>query len=285
MRLALVTYAVLPQLHEDDQLLVAPLARRGVEVVPAVWDDPAVDWARFDACVIRSTWDYTFKPAAFNAWTERVETVTQVWNPPAILRWNGHKGYLRELADRGAHVVPTAWIADGEPIGLRALAETRGWDEVVVKPCVSGGARDTVRVHAREGQNAVDALRTIGDRRHAGDFMVQPYEPAVEREGEHSLIFLDGEYSHAIRKHPQLVPGAHIGGEPLYTPDEDELAAASKILALVGARLLYARVDLVRDQSGGTMLMELEALEPRLYFATHPPAAERFADAIARLPR
>src|SRR5258708_3751238 len=109
MRIALVTYSVLPQLHEDDRLLIAPLERRGVEVVPAVWDDAAVEWARFDACVIRSTWDYTFRRAEFCAWTERLEGVTRLWNPPAIVRWNAHKGYLRELAARGAPVLPTAF--------------------------------------------------------------------------------------------------------------------------------------------------------------------------------
>jgi glutathione synthase/RimK-type ligase-like ATP-grasp enzyme len=274
MRIALATYAELPQLHWDDHPLVDALARRSVEAVPAVWDDPTIDWAAFDACVIRNTWDYTWRLDEFLGWADRLPT--KLFNPPAILRWNAHKAYLAELAARGVCVVPTEIVRAGAPLDLAQLGAARGWREVVVKPCVSAGARDTVRVLAAGGQAAVEPLR---DR----DLLVQPYQPVVEAEGEHSLIFIDGELGHAIRKNPQLTAaGPGEGAEPLVTPAADELATARSVLDAVGQPLLYARVDLVRSSEGLPQLMELEAFEPRLFLGVHLPTADQLADAILR---
>ena len=293
LRIALATSSTLPRLFEDDHLLVAALERLGCAVTPSVWDDPAIDFQRFDAVVIRSTWDYTDRRDAFVGWAERVARVSRLFNPASIVRWNSHKGYLKELEARGIAIVPTEIVRAGTPLDLPALAARRGWDELVVKPCISAGARDTVRVGPSSGAAAVEQVRA------RGDVMVQPYQPAVEAEGEHALVFFDGELSHALRKPPQLVvsPPA-IAGTPRASREtkaaqeesqlverapDDMIAAARRVLAAVEP-LLYARVDLVRSQSGQPQLMELEVIEPRLFFPADPPSADRFARAIcARL--
>jgi glutathione synthase/RimK-type ligase-like ATP-grasp enzyme len=271
VRIALATCDELPELHWDEQPLRDALARRGVEAVPSVWSDRAVDWAAFDACVIRNTWDYTGRLHEFLRWADALPV--PLYNPARILRWNAHKGYLGELDARGVPVVPTEYARAGAAVDLAALAKSRGWDEVVVKPCISAGARDTFRVRAHEGQAALESLR---DR----DRMVQPYQPAVEGEGEHSLIFVDGQLGHAIRKNPQLAGNFGEGGEPRVTPAPDELAAARLVLDAVGEPLLYARVDLVRGSDGVPRLMELEAFEPRLFLGVCPETGDRLAEAI-----
>jgi glutathione synthase/RimK-type ligase-like ATP-grasp enzyme len=263
MKLALATCDSLPELDEDDAPLLPALERAGITPIAWVWDRPAPSEMR--ACVIRSTWDYTFRREEFLAWAERVRV--PLWNPPRVLRWNSHKRYLAELAARGADVVPTHIFAAGEAIALDSPTE------IVVKPCVSAGARDTFRLRPGDARPALDPAR---------EWMVQPYQPAVEREGEHSLIFLDGEFSHAVRKHPALADTRDArGSEPLIVADNDELACARRVLALVEP-LLYARVDLVRGEDGRVRLMELEVFEPSLFFRACPEAAERMARAIVK---
>jgi glutathione synthase/RimK-type ligase-like ATP-grasp enzyme len=275
MRVALITSRSHPQLIAEDRPLLDAFARLGVTAQPAVWDD-GVDWASFAAALIRTPWDYTRRRDEFLAWAERAAGVTRLYNSARVARWSSHKQYLVELAARGVPVVPTVIVRSDEKLQLAELARARGWDDVVVKPCVSAGARDTIRLRGDEldtGQAAATAIRA------RGDVMVQPYQPAVEGEGEHSLIFFDGELSHAARKQPMLkTPArpAEVEPTPLVAA-ADELATARRVLARAPEPLLYARVDLVRDARGQPQLMELEALEPRLYFHLHPPAAEALA--------
>ena len=147
-RVALATCAEWPELWLDDHPLVAALRARGVAGVPCIWDDPDVDWAGFPLVAVRSTWDYTTQRAAFLAWAERVAAVTTLANPLPVLRWNSHKGYLRDLAAAGVPVVPTVWAS--EVIDLAAVLDERGWSRAVVKPAVSAGGRDTVIVDRRD---------------------------------------------------------------------------------------------------------------------------------------
>ena len=262
MRLLIATCDAHPSGHEDDAPLFEALSRCGIEPVIRIWD--RARWDGVGACLIRSTWDYTWRREEFLDWAERVPV--PLWNPPSLLRWNSHKRYLAELAARGVPVVPTE-IASG------AAARLETAHEIVVKPCVSAGARDTYRLKPGAPRPALDPTR---------EWMIQPYLPSVEAEGEHSLIFFDGEFSHAIRKHPQLVePRPAEGGEPRITPERDELEAARGVLAAVEP-LLYARVDLARGPDGAPLLMELEAFEPSLFFRAAPEAADRLAGAIAK---
>lgn len=276
----------LPSADVDEPLLVEALARQGLRAASAPWDDPATDWSRARACVLRSTWDYHRRLNDFLAWAERTEAVTRLCNPAAVIRWNAHKGYLRALEARGVPVVPTLWLERGTTPRLTERLAGRSWGEVVVKPAVSLGAHDTLRVHTREFARAdAHAAHVLATR----DVMVQPYLASVEAYGERSLIFIDGQLSHAIRKKPALAPEENPSGDPLdgyrrVEPAEDELSIARRILHILQAsefEPLYARVDLARDERGAPLLMELELIEPFLFLFLCPEAAERLARAIA----
>jgi glutathione synthase/RimK-type ligase-like ATP-grasp enzyme len=285
VRLALVTYRGLPNLSTDDQLLLAPLAARGVRAEPAAWDDAAIDWDSYDALVIRSTWNYHKAYAAFVSWIDHVETLgIPTWNPPAILRWNANKTYLRDLATAGVNVVPTRWVAQAGTTSLADLIADAGWSDVVVKPTISASAYETWRVAGR-GVSSEDESR-FQQLAARGSIMVQPFVPELERDGEWSLFFLRGEYSHAALKRPRAgdfrVQSEHGGTVEYKTAPRHLIAAASTVTAHIPGPWLYARVDGC-EVDGQLLLMELELLEPWLGLGAAPRAAERFAEAIARV--
>jgi glutathione synthase/RimK-type ligase-like ATP-grasp enzyme len=259
--IALATCGAFPDLDPDDRLLAAALGGRAV---PAVWDDPAVDWERFERVVVRSTWDYTGRRDEFLAWAERVGA-RRLRNPPDVLRWSTDKRYLAELDDAGLPVVETAFVAAGEPLPAPPL---------VVKPPVGAGSIDAAR-HDDPGAATEHVARL-------GTALVQPYVQAEET----ALVYLGGAFSHAIRKGPMLDARAEPAAGGLFLDEEitavdptaDERAAADRVMAWVTERfgtLVYARIDLL----GGAVL-EVELAEPSLFLAHAPGAAERLAAAI-----
>jgi hypothetical protein len=282
MDVALVTCARLPQLDPDDVPLLEALRLRGLDARAVVWDDPAIDWPGVRLAVLRSPWDYHLRRAEFLAWAERASRQTRLLNPLATVRWNSHKGYMKELAERGAPVTPTVFLDRGTRADLAALCDDRGWVSVVVKPAVSADSWKTIRAPREaiaEGQAHLDAL--LAER----DAMVQPFLASVETHGERCLVFIEGELSHAIRKRSLFQGGRHAGPEGIGVDiAADEADTARQVLALSGQTdLLYARVDLTRDEAGAPLLMELELLEPTLFLLGNEPATTRLADAIVRL--
>jgi glutathione synthase/RimK-type ligase-like ATP-grasp enzyme len=269
-RIALATCAEFPDLFSDDEPLVAALLARGAVPVPAVWDDASVDWASFDLVVIRSTWDYVDRRDAFVAWAR---SVPRLANPAVVVAWNTDKTYLRALAAAGVPVVPTAFVDGGD---LAAVLSEHGWHDVVVKPAISAGAKNTLRCNGSslaEGQALLDRIE--------GTAMVQPYLDAVEDYGERSLLFAGGRFTHAVRRNPALsTEGEARYDARLVTPTDAELDLAHRVLAEAGEPLLYARVDLVPDAAGEPLLMELEVTEPQLFLRFSTSAAEALAGAI-----
>src|SRR5213079_1140933 len=171
--IALATSAKLPTLNDDDRLLIPALAELGLGAVPAVWDSPDVCWEEFQGVLVRSCWDYHHRLEEFLAWVSRLERAgVPVWNAPAVLRWNSHKGYLRDLAARGVPIVPTRWLARGRRVDLARLLRDERWSDVVVKPAVSASATDTWRTSAATA--GVDQGR-LEELLRAGDVMVQPF--------------------------------------------------------------------------------------------------------------
>jgi glutathione synthase/RimK-type ligase-like ATP-grasp enzyme len=281
---ALVTGAVGPSfMHEVDARLVAALRERGATVHTPCWTDAEVAWDAFDLAVVRTTWDYVDDRDAFVAWAAATAERTALWNPADVLRWNTHKSYLLELEDRGAPVVPTAWLAQGDRIDLADLLASRGWSRAVVKPAVAAGSQGLARVDAAAaaaGQRHLDALLAVGDA------MVQAYLPSVETRGELSVVVVDGEVSHAVRKLPaagEFRIQEEFGGRYVEEGlDRDTTDLAAWIVETAGTELLLARVDLLEDEVGTLQLAELEATEPDLYLDAAPAAAARVADAILR---
>ena len=271
-RVALVTCAGFPTLWEDDRLLLGPLADRGIDATPAVWDDAAVDWASYDLAVVRSTWDYTWRRDAFLDWAASVPALL---NPAEVLAWNTDKRYLAQLAEAGVPVVPTTFVGPDEEYVPPSY-------EHVVKPTISAGSRDTARFAAGEDSRG-HAERLLAAGRTV---MVQPYQVAVDEAGETAVICFAGVHSHAARKGPVLVPEVTDPHEvsitaATATPAQRALAAAALEVVPWDEPLLYARVDLVPGADGAPVVMELEITEPSLFLGTAAGSADRLAAAIA----
>ena len=278
--------------HDDDEpLLVAALAQLGVAAAAADWADPAVDWAAARLVVVRSTWDYAPRRRHFLDWARAVESATTLLNPASVLAWNTDKRYLRELGEAGVPTVPTTWVERPADLGA-ALDRTDG--DVVVKPVVSAGARDTGRF--RRADRAL--ARSLAERILTGNegvpgraVMVQPYLDRLEDDGETGLVYVDGRYSHAFRK------GALLAGEPLGPglfaeeeigprtahPEQRDLAdrVVAEVCERTGVVPLYARVDLVPGDDGRPLVIEVELAEPSLNLPVAPGSADRLAAAIA----
>ncbi|MCB1599057.1 MAG: hypothetical protein R3F18_14775 [Lysobacterales bacterium] len=281
--LALVSARAARALDEDLPLLGAALAARGIDFEICDWDDPDVDWSRYRLALLRSTWDYIDRYAEFGDWITRVSSQTRLLNPPDVVRWNTHKGYLLDLARKGVAIVPSTLLRPGDAIEFAELPE------LVVKPAIGAGSRDArrfrndlagARAHARK---LLDAGR---------DVLVQPYLERVDEAGETALVYFGGRYSHALRKGPMLginaeATNALFAPESITArvPDAAEYALAERVLAAIpfSGPMTYARVDLLRDGAGDPVLLELELTEPSLFLTIVPAAAERFAELIGQL--
>lgn len=255
----------------------APLAAAGMSVEDRVWTG-AADLAEFDLVLPLLAWGY---PRAHARWVETVRAWeaagVRLQNPGSVLAWNSDKLYLGRLAERGVPAVPTLYADTVDAAFLEEAAATLGAERLVAKPQVSSGAWQTVRWS--RGEPLVEGPK--------GAAMVQPYLPSIEEEGEVSLLFFGGRFSHAVRKRPQpgdfRVQPEHDGIISACDPEPDELATAMRILEAVEEDLLYARVDLVRGLSSGPELIELELIEPDLYLGYDPNEGALFAEAVKEL--
>lgn len=275
IRLAVATSVIIPGIHPDDNHLMASLRRLSIEPTACIWNDPRVDWAAFDAVLIRSTWDYFKHYPAFRQWLDQLPIPTI--NNKDLLRWNSDKSYLLDLAEQGVDIIPTL-ITPAKK--LQQTLATMPAREVVIKPTISGTAWHTARGVVGE----TEFNRVIAQLPLEFDYLVQPYVPEVVSDGEWSLLFFDGEYSHAVIKQPAMgdyrVQSDFGGSANPIEPDASLIASAKRALvaaAAIGhADIAYARVDGVISR-GSFLLMELEMIEPFLHLKACPEAAERFA--------
>lgn len=262
-------------------LVVQALGESGVHAELQPWDAD-VSWGGYDLVVVRSPWDYFTRLDEFLTWVEQVAAQTRIVNPAGVIRWNSHKGYLAEMATQGVPVLPTLMLERGSSGAAERLAAC-GWSDVVAKPAVDGGARETLRTDPCSAEAAAHVERLVAD----GDVVVQPFAPQIEA-GETSLLFFGGELSHAVRKVPAAgdyrVQAHHGGTEHPHEPTPAELETARRAMACAPDRLTYARVDLV-DVEGVPTLMELEVIEPDLFLRLDEGALDRFTAAVlAELP-
>lgn len=274
--LAFATYRRSPEMTDDDRLVADALRRRGVAVTSTVWDDSRVHWHRFDAVVIRSTWDYHLALRRYAEWVGSFrDGATRLWNPPEAVLRNLNKAYLPALTEKGVETVPTVYLAASETPVLREVLEARRWNEAVIKPAVSASAWGTWRTSLATA--AADQTR-FAEQARTQDILVQPYLPEVASQGEWSLVFFGGRYSHAALKRP--VAGDfrvqhEFGGSAVpAVPDDTFIDQARSALSAVGQELLYARVDGI-EREGRLVVMELEINEPYLYLSF----SESFAEA------
>jgi len=221
--------------------------------------------------VLRSCWNYHEQPDAFRRWLDRAAAATTIVNPPALVRWNLHKGYLRDLAVRGVAIVPTEFVPAGASLRLADLLRARGWDDIVLKPAISAASANTRRFRGE----ALGAAQAFLDGHRGRDMMVQPYQRSTESLGEHSLVWIDGEVTHGVRKAARLA-GSHESVSAATVPSTAERAFAAHALAQSPPGARYARIDLMVGDGGRLLLSELELIEPSLYLLQSPPALARF---------
>lgn len=275
IRLRVATCLAMTEPDCDEAPLARALAAGGFDAQLVGWDDPAVDWDAPIPTLIRSTWNYPLVPDAFMAWLARAAAAAPLFNPPDIIDANLHKRYLLALAARGVPVVPTVLVERGASVDLVAAAG--GAAKIVIKPEIGAGSLGTQKFAPDDPA----ARAHLAELTRAGAALVQPYVASVDAYGERSLVWLDGELSHAIRKTPRFLGDAEQVDGPFPIAD-DERALAHAALAPIADRILYARVDLARDAAGQPMVMELELIEPSLYLTRCPRALDRFVAAIRR---
>ncbi len=292
--IALVTTDMSTIEFDDPDLepIHAALVAAGHDTVQANWLDESVDWSAFDLAVIRCPWDYMSRVEEFLAWLDRVETLTTLWNPPAFIRWNLDKTYLLTLDHLGVPVVPTLVAASVDEVGeaIAAVVDA-GFDNLVVKPTVSAGSKDTGLFSADDPAAVKLAEHIVAMGKQV---IVQPAIPSVAEVGEQALMFFNGEFSHAFNKGPLLAHGGGLlsGDEyveqlSLATPTVDELDVAHRVLdavrsvapGLEGRFPLYARIDLVATDEG-PLLLEAEMFEPSYNVWLADGLVERFVAAV-----
>ena len=265
-----------------DQLAYQPLASLGWSVVEVPWSKPVQDWSRFDAVVIRSPWDYQSNPETFLATLDEIEAAgVPLFNSSQICRWNIDKSYLRELADKGVPTIPTVWLDTLDHASLASLFDQPGFtDSLVIKPTIGAGAENLFVLGPTRCARWDVAQQVFHDR----PLMVQPFLPSIVSDGEISLFYFADRFSHAVLKTPAAgdfrVQEEHGGEIRSVIPSPEILAVGAKTLQAVDQTLLYARVDVVELPDGSPAVIELELIEPSLYFPYDERSPRRFAAAF-----
>jgi glutathione synthase/RimK-type ligase-like ATP-grasp enzyme len=265
----------------DDKHAIKPLSELGWQVSTLSWRQTARPWGDFELVIIRSTWDYQNDVPAFLETLEHINTETLLANRLALVRWNLSKTYMRDLQQRGLGIVPTIWT-DSLLAGFLATAQNKlGEGDIVVKPVVGASGYDTFRVSKGDSP---ERLQDIAARFENRGCMIQPFMPNIINEGEYSLFFFSGKYSHAVLKTPagsefrsQEERGARI--RPIQ-PDNKLLRRAHEAMDTISPSPLYARIDLIRDETEDFLVMELELIEPSLYLSLDSKAPGRLAASI-----
>lgn len=267
-----------PDAFEHDLMLGSlrpAFADKGMELQEVCWDDGSADWTSFDAALIGTTWDYWDRREEFLDALTTISECTRLCNPIEQVRWNIDKRYLVELDRAGAATIPTIWMDLPTALGITKAFDTFGCDNLVLKRQVGASA---------EGQHRIDRATPIPHLN--APILVQPFQPTILSEGEYSFIFVDGEPSHALNKRASdgdyRVQSTYGGTEFAYTPSAAEWRAAQRVIDLLDEQPLYARVDMIRNEPGHLVLMEIELIEPYLYPEQGPDLGTHMANAVAQ---
>ena len=284
-RIALLTLEDRTGYVIDDGLAADSLRARGFDVAELPWSDASIDWSRWDLVIVRSTWDYHLRPDEFLDTLARIEASgARLENPRDLIIWNLDKRYLRDLEARDVPIVPSIWGEGGTAETFAALFDTLGSREIVVKPVVSANALDTFRLQAPLAEDTLETLTaTFADR----PWFAQSFVQSVLDEGEISAFYFGGQLSHAVRKVPKTgdfrVQEEHGGDITALAITGELRAATDRVMRAVTPAPFQARVDLVRLDDGTLAVMELEMIEPSLYFRKSADAPANFARAVEAL--
>lgn len=283
-KVGFITCEEFADLYYDDQYLVAPFSKAGIEIIPIIWDRP-IDYEKFDLLVFRSAWDYHQKTAQFKEWLKTLKNVsTPICNAPAIIEQNYDKHYLKNLQEKGFSIIPTLFFEDVRQIDLATILEEQGWQKGVIKPVISMSAYHT---YSFDENKCADLQQQLEQYYSETSVMVQKFTPEITTEGEWSIVFFDKTYCMSALKKPKAgdfrVQG-ELGGTVEYLdPPKKIIEEAKEILDSYQEDILYARMDGI-IHNGQFQLMEAELIDPELYFRSGVKGQNAFLKAIqARL--
>lgn len=280
-KIALVTCEKYPRLIKDEENIINLFPGHGIHAEPVIWDDSSADWKAFDLIVIRNTWDYFNKFEEFQVWLNLLESLNApVMNPIHIIKENMHKLYMKTLEEQGILIVPTHFVDKGARLNIESLINEKGWDKFIIKPAVSGGAKDTYLYSREETHTAQEVFESLISKK---DMLIQKYMRNIES-GEWSMMFFNNVYSHSIFKAPApkdfRVQQEHGGSVKVEEAPAYIIEQAKALIRKQGENLLYARVDGV-EEDGKFYLMELELIEPQLFLENNIKAQKMFVEAVA----
>jgi len=273
-----VTCQRLPKLSVSDQLLLQPLEELGFTPQPVIWNDKKADWLSYDYLIPRSCWDYYKHIDDYNVWLTYLTAIhARVWNPVPVLRWNSTKKYLKDLEYNGVNIIPTVYITMKEKYFLHDIIKNKKWKHFVLKPAIGA---DGFEVSRGEIDTVKSSQKQLDNLLKKSDVLIQPLMNEAVDDGEYSLIFIGGNYSHAVLKRPKAgdfrSTYAFGGSVTTIKPSNMLIRQASRILEKLDTPTLYARVDGINVRET-FMIMELELTEPYLYFESAPSSAMKFA--------
>jgi len=270
-------------LNEDNCVKLA-LESLGLKVGRLAWDDADFDWSTTKFILFRSTWDYFERFTEFSTWLKMVSKETRLINSEKIIRWNMDKHYLKELQQKGVPIIPTFYIEKGSKTTLKDIYKEINWADTILKPCISGGARHTYKLN--EGnleQHEIVFQKLIS----AEAMMLQPFQHSIIKKGEVSLIIINGTYTHAVlkvaKKGDFRVQDDWGGTVHIYTPSKEEIEFAENAIKACIEFPIYARVDITTDNDGNLAIVELELIEPELWFRNNKNAADLLAISIQNI--
>jgi len=264
----LVTYTRLPHLTKSDILLIPEFKKKGIHATPVAWDDKDVNWNQFSTLILRSCWNYHLNDQRFIQWLSMIrQKGIQLLNPFDVVCWNIHKKYLLELEQKGVSIVPASIVPKQSLVSLHTLFDETSYEEIIVKPAIgaSGSGILRIRKHDKKSEKLFQKLLSVSD------CLIQPYI----KESHHveiSVVFFGKTYSHSIFRH----------SKKLFTPHQSIINQAKSVVNAIPNPLLYARVDGLIIQ-GKFLLMELELIEPELFFDIYPKGAEAFVECFMKI--
>jgi glutathione synthase/RimK-type ligase-like ATP-grasp enzyme len=280
-KIAFVTYGQFQELATDDNLTAQCLSQQGIEVHSVSWDSTLVEWKQFDKIILRSTWDYHLRIEEFNLWLESMQQQGNLlYNPGEVIQWNMNKVYLKELSEKGVLIPSTIWLRQFACVQLKEVLTDRGWDKAVIKPTISASAYQTWLISP---QTAAEDQYQLDKMLESGEVMIQEFVKEIQTKGEWSLVFFNKQFSHAVLKQTKTndfrVQSSYGGTATALAPPSFILREAKRIISLIDAPLLYARIDGI-EAAGNFILIEVELIEPSLFLSQAPGASQAFADAI-----
>lgn len=273
------------QVLTEDQILKSALEKKGLRVIRKNWADKKFDWSKTKYAIFRTTWDYFDKFDEFFKWIDSIKNKCELINSFDLIKWNIDKFYLKEMQKQGINIAKTLFINQTQNISLKKLFEKTNWKEAVIKPAISGAARHTYRINR---MNLIQ-YEAIFQKLISNECMLfQEFLNNILNDGEISLIMINGKYTHAVKKNAKYgdfrVQDDHGGKVTEYTATQKEIDFAKKCLtAIPFNQILYARVDIVKDNNNQLSLSEIELIEPELWFRNYPQSADILAHEITKL--